>query len=149
MARQRDSRGRFLKRGGGSRRRRSTALVHVPRTVTRTRSRTRYVKVRSRRRRSSGGMFGGPILPIVAAGAALGYVDAKTTALQVLDKIPGTKTIGRPAMTGLAALAINRYVFRNRWLRVIGIGGLLVGAFQWGAKGFALEWVGDTIDVDD
>lgn len=148
MARGRDSRGRFLKRGGGHRRRRSqsTAIVHVPRTVTRYRTRT---IARRSRRRSSG--FGGGIklTHAVGVGALIGYASGQTQYLNVLDKIPGTKTIGRPAMLGLAALAVNRYLYRNRWLKLIGVGGLLAGAFEWGKAGLKLEWMGDAIDVDD
>jgi hypothetical protein len=140
----RDSRGRFLKRG---RSRRSTAIVRVPRTVTRTR--TRYVKVRGRRRRAAGGGLGGPVLPLAIGAAALGFVSTKTSVLDVVDKVPGAKTVGRPAAVGLIALGINRFFFRNRWLKILGYVGVGIGAFQWGAKGFALEWLGDEIEVDD
>jgi len=132
---------------------RHVAMTHRPRThtVTVTKNRTKYVKVKSKHR---GGKHGGGIklthLAIAAAG--LGYITSDKHGVEFVKtnaaKLPGAATFGVPATIGLYALAVDRYVKPNRWLRLLGYAGLITAAMKVGTEGSDFKVVGDS-DVGD
>lgn len=124
--------------------RKSTAMTH-----TRT---TRAAKRTHRRRRHGGSFAGVPVVPVALAAAGLAYLTGKSGPKQVQDlaaKIPGVKTFGPLAVTGLACLAADRFVKRNKWLRVAGVVGVAAAAMKIGEQGSSFKWVGDSDDIGD
>jgi hypothetical protein len=61
----------------------------------------------------------------------------------MMDKVPGTKTFGATAMLGIGALAIDRWVKPNRWLKLLGTAGVVLAAAQIGTKGTEFKFLGD------
>lgn len=85
------------------------------------------------------------VLQAVIAGAAIGYVTQNVPQVSNLfAAIPGAKTLGTPAAIGATALVVDRFLYRNKWVRIIGIGGLMMGAYQIGMNKALPKWVGDT-----
>ena len=123
--------------------RRSTAIVH--------RRRTHRVHRRGSRRR--GGGFGSiPIIPVALSAAGLAYLTGAQGPKQVRDmamKIPGAKTFGPLAVAGGACLVVDRFVKRNKWLRLAGIVGVAAAAMKVGEQGASFKWVGDDYDMGD
>lgn len=157
----RNSKGRFVKSGsrsGGRARRASpsrpnVAVVAIPAQRAPARksggSRPKKKKGQTRRRRNGGGTSINKLLPYAVAGLALGYIAGEGNVPQVqttIDKIPGAKTLGRPLTIGLACLAANKFVKRNRYLAIAGTVGCIVGAYQLGVKKLDVKWVGDPDD---
>lgn len=157
----RNAKGQYVKthRSGGRARRRSTALAvreniviqTAPRRSSSPKRRHHHVAKRKHhgRRRSSGG--GGIKLTHVAiAAAGLSYLTSDASPIKAIPQytamIPGAKTFGNTTMAGLACLAADRFVKRNRWLRLAGIAGVVAGALQVGAKGTDFKWLGDAPD---
>jgi hypothetical protein len=140
--------GQFKKGGGrvGSghtkKRSKSRAMVH-----TKTRYVTRSAPKKHRRRRGGGKGGGMPrLLPLAITAAGLAYLtgaNGPTFVKENVAKIPGVKTFGAPATLGLGALAVDRFVKPNRWLKLAGVAGLVLAAFQVGTKGPDFKWVGD------
>ena len=119
-----------------TRRRRSVALA----------PRRRHHAPRHHRKRhhSKGAGHGVTWVQALVAGAAIGYVAENVPQVTTMvSKVPGAATFGIPATIGVLALAADKYVKRNKWLRIVGIGGIMVGAYQLGQKKFAVKWVGD------
>lgn len=136
-----------FKKGGG---RVGHAMTHRPRTRTRTivKTKTRTVRVKSRRRRHGGGNHGAMprLLPLAGATLALAYVTNDSGPAFVRDninKLPGAKTFGPTTMAGLACLAVDRFVKPNKWLKLFGLAGVVLGAAQVGKQGTGFKWVGD------
>ncbi len=68
------------------------------------------------------------------------------------SKIPGAATFGLPAVVGLSALAVDRFVKPNKWLKLAGLAGIVLAASKIGEAGSGFAWVGDdesTGDVGD
>jgi len=154
----RDSKGRFLKKrsGGGRRARRSSSTA-----IVRRRSSSPAPRRRGRRRGSNGGGGGGGRLslstigPPLAAAAVLGYVVKRSGSsgigaqvIELAKKVPGQKTFGTAPAVGAIALGLDRFVFRHRYLRLIGMAGLIIGAYDAGGTK-DLKWVGNVGDADD
>lgn len=126
------------------------------RTVALTRTRTRTVMVRSRRRR--GGKSGGgmKLAHLAIATAALGFISkpGATSGIQktinnAMAKVPGTKTFGPTAMLGIGALAVDRFIKPNKWLKLLGTAGVVLAAAQLGQQGTDFKFLGDeTGDYD-
>jgi hypothetical protein len=90
---------------------------------------------------------------ITKAGATTGF---QKSINDMMDKVPGTKTFGATAMLGIGALAIDRWVKPNKWLRLLGTAGVVLAAAQIGTKGTEFKFLGDhetgaydLQDVDD
>lgn len=109
-----------------------------------TRTRTRYITRRpARRRRRAHGGGGTSMVKVAAAAAAIGYIQERTQLLAPLSKVPGAKTFGTPAALGVVALAANKFIKPHPMLRLVGLAGLAVAAYNLGSKGFNVTWVGD------
>lgn len=130
------------RRSGGKRR--STSLA-------RTSTRTVYVKTK---RRGGGRRKGGSgpmkLTHLALATAALGFISkpGATTGIQgaintAMAKVPGTKTFGPTAMLGIAALAVDRFVKPNKWLKLLGTAGIVLAAAQVGQQGTDFKFLGD------
>lgn len=127
-----------------------------PKTRTRTITKTKRVyvgahKAKSHKRR--GAKHGGMprLLPLALTTLGLAYVtsDAGPSFVTTnLAKIPGAKTFGGTTMAGIACLAVDRFVKPNKWLKLAGIAGIVLGAAQVGKQGTNFKWVGDD-DVGD
>jgi hypothetical protein len=153
-----------FKKGGGrvghathTKRRKSTAMTHAPRTHTvyRTKYKTRHAVTKHRRRHAASGA-GIKLGHLALATAGLAYVMSEKgpvpTVRTYAAKIPGAATFGTPAAVGIAALAIDRFVKRNKWLKLLGIAGVVLAATKLGDQGADFKFIGDedfTGDVDD
>lgn len=141
-----------FKKGGG---RVGHAMTHRPKTRTRTivKTKTRTVRVKSRRRRHGGNHGAMPrLLPLAGATLALAYVTNDSGPAFVRDninKLPGAKTFGPTTMAGLACLAVDRFVKPNKWLKLFGLAGVVLGAAQVGKQGTGFKWVGDDESTGD
>jgi len=130
---------------------------HGAKTRTRTivKTKTRTVRVHAKKRRSHGrGKHGGMprLLPLALATAGLAYVTNDSGPAFVRDninKLPGAKTFGPTTMAGIAALAVDRFVKPNKWLKLFGLAGVVLGAAQVGKQGTGFKWLGDGDDVGD
>lgn len=144
-----------FKKGGGrvgashhTKRRKShttTAVAHRPRTHTvhKTKYRTRTVVKRSRGK-SGGGI---KLLHLAGAAAVLGFVTSDNHGIATVKeygaKIPGAATFGTPAAIGITALAIDKFVKPNRWLKLFGYAGIVLAAVKAGSQGTDFKFVGD------
>lgn len=117
------------------------------RTIVKTKTRAVHVKGKRRHRRGGGGGSGMPrLLPLAGATLALAYVTNDSGPAFVRDninKLPGAKTFGPTTMAGLACLAVDRFVKPNKWLKLFGLAGVVLGAAQVGKQGTGFKWVGD------
>lgn len=164
----RNAKGRFVKskshHRSASKSRGTTALV-VRETVAVQAPRKRkshgarhYATAKPRKRRSGGGGGGIKLTHVALAAGGLAYLTGAQSPIQAIPnavaKLPGAKTLGNTTMAGLACLAADRFVKRNKWLRLAGIAGVVAGALQVGAKGTDFQWLGDAgyegeVDADD
>jgi hypothetical protein len=151
----RNSKGRFIK-GGRRRARRSPSHAVVKyRTKHVTKYRTRRVGGggggrRRSRRSAKGGRLS--LLHIIGGGLALGYLSGSqgpAAVKNIAAKIPGQKTFGTAAVLGGTALAIDKWVKPNKWLRIAGYIGVGYAAVKAGEQGTAFKWVGDVGDDYD
>lgn len=102
-----------------------------------------------RRRRHHGGGAALGVVSVVALAAALGYSQGNISAFaDTLKKVPGVKTFGTPLVVGGIALGVNEFIYSNKWVRLLGVIGIAIGAYQLGGKGFDVSWVGDVADAD-
>lgn len=152
MATKRNSSGQFIRGKAksakrASRRPRSMAMTAPQaRTIYRTRSVGAPARkpARGRRRHDSAG--GGPkLVHVIIAGLVLGYASTKGPKMftEAVDKLPGAKTFGRAAVVGAVALGVDRYAYKNKYLKAIGYAGVAIGALQLGAAGTDFKFVGD------
>lgn len=161
----RDSRGRFLKRGGRKSRRRTRALVvyQKPALTRRRRKGTKMARRRKRtyrRRGRLGGIAGDLPVMEAAAAAAVGFVlqdapDAGSFAATIQEQINKLPSLGNRTITaGLALHLVNRFTLRNRYARLGAKALIIGGAFQLGRKKFEAtdallgQW-DDAIDADE
>lgn len=138
---------KVARKGGKSRR--STAITHTSRTV--------HVHHKARRRRRHGG-GGGPmkLTHLALATGALAFItkaggakdDFSTKINEAMANVPGTKTFGATAMLGIGALAVDRFIKPNKWLKLLGTAGIVLAAAQVGSKGSDFKFLGDN-DVGD
>lgn len=152
----RNSKGHFVKTTHRRRARRASAsttaiVVAAPRAPARRRRTHRVHHVAHRRRRSSRSSGQGmKLLHLAGAAIGLAYLTGDQSPVQAIPqnvaKLPGAKTLGNTTVAGLACLAVDRYVHKNRWLRLAGVAGVVAGALQVGAKGTDFKWVGDEGD---
>lgn len=126
--------------------RKSTAIV---------KTRTRTVHVKSPRRKGRKGSGPMKLTHLALATAALGFITKPnaTTGIQgtintAMAKVPGTKTFGATAMLGIGALAIDRFVKPNKWLKLLGTAGIVLAAAQVGQQGTDFKFLGDSGDYD-
>jgi len=133
------------KRLGRSRRKTpSRAIVR-----TRTRTVTRHVKSPRRRRgrRHGGGGGGIKLTHLALATAGLAFVTSSEHGpkafTDIAAKIPGSKTFGTAAMVGVIALAVDRFVKPNRWLKLLGTAGVVLAASKIGEQGTDFKFTGD------
>lgn len=148
---------KFVKNHGGSthhaksKKKGGHTVAKKSKAVVKYKYRNKPTKHRKHRR---GGASGGhvPLLPLIVGGAALGYATSASGPAFIRDtanKIPGSKTFGPAATLGAAALVVDRYVHRNKWLRYAGYAGIALAALQLGQKNSTFKWVGDADDVGD
>jgi hypothetical protein len=121
--------------------------------VRRSRSYHPHRRHHRRRRRHGGGGGGIRPLPFALAAAGIAYLTSNNgpkTVKDMVAKIPGNKTFGAPAMLGIGCLAVDKFVKRNKWLRLAGYAGIAAAAMKIGEQGSAFKWVGDdsTGDID-
>ena len=64
-------------------------------------------------------------------------------------KIPGAKTFGPEAAIGVAALGIDRFLYKNKWLRIAGAIGIGLAAVKLGQQYTSFKWLGDDDDDSD
>lgn len=149
--------GQFKKGGGrvgsGHARKRSSSKA-ITRYRTRTITKTRRVHVgarKHRRGRRRGGSGGINMLHLGLATAGLAFVTGpKSPITQVRDmgaKIPGAKTFGTAAAVGVAALAVDRFLKPNKWLKLLGTAGVILAAAKIGESGTDFKFVGDDDDI--
>jgi len=168
---QRNAKGRFMK--GGSKRkshsRRSggtTAIVvAAPRAMTTRRRASRPAKIKRRgRRRAHGGGGGGVTMgKLIGAGIGLSLLTSTTgvmkdnglskSLVETLDKVPGTKTLGRTAVLGLGLGAVGKWVVKGGrarpWLLAAGAVGIVAAAIKVGEQNSEFKWLGDDDDLMD
>lgn len=153
--------GQFKKGGGrvGGRARKR----HSSKAITRYRTRTRTVtKYRSRgahrkhRRRGSRRGAGLNLMNVGIATAGLAYLTSANSPIQAIRttaaKIPGAATFGTPAAVGIAALAVDRFLWRNKWLKLAGVAGVVLAAAKLGEQNTSFKFIGDddvTADIGD
>lgn len=145
--------GQFKKGGGrvgsghAKKRHSSHAMSHSPRTVTKTKYVTRAPAKKHHRSRGKSGGGGIKLVHLGIAAAALGYVTSDKNGVAFIRengaKIPGAATFGTPAAIGLAALAVDRFVKPNKWLRLLGYAGIVVASIKFGSDGTDFKFVGD------
>lgn len=159
-----------FKKGGGrvgsgasrSRRRRSSGgataiVVAAPRAPSRRRRSSAPVRHRRSRRRSRSGSGRVDILHLGLATAALGFLTGPKSPIQQIPtmarKIPGATTFGPAAIIGVSALAVDRFMKPNKWLKLLGTAGIVLAAAKIGEQGTDFKFVGDdddyTADLDD
>lgn len=88
-------------------------------------------------------------LGIATAGLAF-LTGAKSPVQQIPQmaaKIPGAKTFGTAAAVGVAALAVDRFVKPNKWLKLAGAAGIVLAAAKLGQDGTDFKFVGDDDDI--
>lgn len=130
--------GRFAK--GSSHRRRSTALA-------RTSTRTVYRTARHHRRRGRRHGGGVNMLHLALAAAGLSYAYRQSDSLKVLaSKVPGAATFGGPAALGLACLAVDKFAYHNKWLKLAGYSAIVLAGMKFGEQGQDFKWLGDVGD---
>lgn len=91
------------------------------------------------------------LLHVGLAAGALAYATGDSGPAMIRNaaaKIPGTKTFGAAATIGLGCLAVDRFVKRNRYLKLLGVAGVVLAATQVGRQGTGFRWVGDD-DLSD
>jgi hypothetical protein len=144
MARGRDRKGRFLKRGTAHRSRSSTAIVRVERARSPARRRSSAVVVRERvsvARRGGGRRHHGdsrtPIrvkAELAGWASVLGYLE--TTKSDLFDKVPTFGSIPREAIIGGVLHFVGK---RNKHIDRAAAAALTVAGYKLGAGGFKLS----------
>lgn len=147
MARGRNRKGQFTKRSTALVRRSSTRVTH------------RRAPRRGRRSRS-GGSTGVTLAKIIAAGVVVGYVASDASANQpdsirakardfFANSIPGGKTFGPEATIGASALLVDKFLYRNAWVRALGYLGVGLAALKLGRQGTDFKWLGGVEGDED
>lgn len=111
---------------------------------------TRVVKPKHRRRRGGGGAGMGGLGNVAIAAIGMSYMANNVETVKSLaNKIPGSQTFGPAGALGLAALAIDKFIYRNKWLRLAGVAGVVIAAVTVGTKGSSFQWMGALEARDD
>lgn len=131
----------------------SKAIAHRRSSSPSKRRRHHATTRRSRKRHGGGNMN---LIKLGGATLGLAYLLGDKTPLPSATtyaaKIPGAKTFGAPAAVGIAALAVDRFVKPNPWLKLLGAAGIVLAAAKVGGQGSEFKWVGDdetTADIGD
>lgn len=131
----RKANGQFAKRYHSAHTAMTRQAPRYSKPVVVTRTRTVKVKAKRRGRRKGGGAGNSPSVPmLVGAAAALAYIGADqkadTLAAKIManvQKLPGAKTVGTEGAIGLVALGVNHFVYRNRFIKAVGLVGCAFG----------------------
>lgn len=150
----RNAKGHFVKSSKARKSHASHAITKYrtgpTKVVTRYRSKPAPKHHRKRHHKGGGGMN---LTHLAIAGAGLAFLAGPSSPIKAIPeniaKLPGAKTFGNAATAGLACLAIDRFVKRNRWLRAAGVIGVALGAVQLGTQGTNFKWVGDADDDEE
>lgn len=105
-------------------------------------------------------IVGGSPVGYAATAAALAWIDSKGnaedaglfgTVNRVVDKLPGAKTLGRPATAGIALGAIEHFTSMGGslrpYMRLAGVVGVVLAGAKVGGAGAAFKWLGDDTAV--
>ncbi len=142
--------------GGGSHRARrrvttKTIVVAAPRSPSRRSSHAPRKKHRRSHRRGSAGRLN--LLHVGLATAGLAFLTGKKAPTPMIRdtamKIPGAKTFGAAAIIGIGALAADRFIKPNKWLKLLGVAGVVLAASKIGDEGTDFKFVGDDDDIAD
>jgi len=83
---------------------------------------------------------------LAIAGAGLAFLTGKAAPIAAIpenvNKLPGAKTFGAPAVAGIAALAVDKFLWPNKWLRAAGYIGVGLAVVAIGNQGKDFKWVG-------
>lgn len=158
---------KFVKNSGGHAPRKATSKKMAKRrkssstAIARRPAKRRYhlAKMPRRSRRSRGGGSIASTSNLIHVGAAtaglaflMGPSSPIPSAKAYAEKIPLAKTFGVPAALGIACLATDRFVYKNKWLKLAGVAGVVLAAAKIGEQGSNFKFVGDdeyTGDIDD
>lgn len=160
---------RFVKNSGGhaprkatskkmAKRRKSTALARRSSSAPRKRRYHLAKMPRRSRRRGGGSSIASTSNLLHVGGATLGlaYLMGPSSPVPSVkayaEKIPGAKSVGVPAAFGIACLATDRFLYKNKWLKLAGVAGVVLAAAKIGEQGSNFKWVGDddvSGDFDD
>lgn len=122
---------------------------HHRKAIVKYKTRSRPHKRHHRRRRGGGG-GGISITHALIAGAVVGYALKQAAVTDLVNKVPGVKTFGAAAGVAAIGLGVDHFVWRNKWVRLIGVGGAVVAAYTMGQNEFKMPaWVGDGDDIGD
>ena len=125
--------------------------THVAKSkaMTKTKKKHHSPAKKHHRRRKHGGGGHLPLFPLALAGVALGFMTANPNSpasiKDTLAKVPGAKTFGTAAVVGAAALATDRWLWKNKYVRIAGYIGIGIAALSVGATigTDKFKWVGD------
>jgi len=166
MAKGRDSKGRFLKRGGGggtalarrssgsiSRRAPRGGIITVRENIT-VRGPSR--RPRGRLRRVARGVVdNGMAIGVTLGSAGYGYLCHSPQTASLMAKIPTVGAIGAHLSRGIAIYMLNKHTIRNKYVDQVALGALAIGGYSFGvgaakAGGFSPAVLGGAIgDGDD
>ena len=141
-------RAKARKSGGGTRTSTKTIVVRAAApAVHRTKHR------RKGRRSSGGGSSIDSIFKVIATGAAVGFLTADNAPVAAVrdffaNTVPGGKTFGPAATLGATALIVDKFLYKNKWLRIAGLVGIGVAAVRLGQQNVNIKWLGDVSDVE-
>ncbi len=150
---------KFVKNTGGASAPRKAS--HVATKTRKRKSNSKAITHRRRsyartRRRRSGRGGGGGINMLHLGGAALGlaYLTGPKSPVPSIaanvKKIPMVGTsFTAPAAVGITALAVDRFAYRNKWLRLIGVAGIVLAAAEVGKAGKDFKVEGDDDMIAD
>jgi hypothetical protein len=147
MARGRDSKGRFLKRGGGggtalarrgsasvTRRAPRGGVITVRENITLAAPRS---KPRGRIRRIARGIVDNRMAIGVTVGAtAYGYLTSSPQTADLMAKIPTIAAVGPHLSRGIFLYMVNKHTIRNKYVDQVALGALAIGGYAFG-KGMA------------
>jgi hypothetical protein len=146
MARGRDSKGRFLKKGhGGSTalarrgsgsvaRRRRGGVITVRENITVSAPRS---KPRGRLRRVARGIVDNRMaIGVTVGSAAYGYLTNSPQTADLMARIPTVAAVGPHLSRGIFIYYLNKHTLRNKYLDQVALGALAIGGFAFG-KGMA------------
>jgi hypothetical protein len=155
MARGRDSKGRFLKRGhsgstalarrgSGSvaKRRRSGGVITVRENITLSAPRA---KPRGRLRRVARGIVDNRMaIGVTVGSAAYGWLVNSPQTADLMAKIPTVAAAGPHLSRGVFLYYLNKHTLRNKYIDQVALGALAIGGFAFG-KGMAGAAVGPAV----
>lgn len=154
--------------GGGPSPARGKQIVVIGQRAPARRRATRSVAIvappvrhrrQKRHHRGGGRIVGGSLTGFGAMAAGMAWIDSKGvgddagmfgSVNKMIDKLPGAKTLGRPATAGLALGAIEHFTkFGGRarpYMKLAGVIGVVLAGAKIGGAGAAFKWLGDVED---